>query len=63
VAQIVEQGSCAANDPRFAGDLVMRKKQVERSSHDVHHAYRVSEPAVLGALIGEHCEPELSDPA
>src|SRR5436309_11363748 len=41
----------------------MRTQQVQRASHDVHHTYRVREPAVLRALIREQREPKLSDPA
>ena len=41
----------------------MRAEEFQGPRHKMHHAKRMSETAVFGALIGEHREAELLDAA
>jgi hypothetical protein len=43
--------------------MVMGGEEIERPSHEMHNTQRMGEPAVLGALVGEHRKPELLDAA
>src|SRR5262245_60066995 len=61
VTQIMKQCASATNCPRLRAYFVMRAEQVERTRHHMHHTDRMRQPALFGALIGEHCEPELAD--
>src|SRR6185295_13046537 len=59
VTQIVKQRAGAANHACFFADLVMRSQKIQCASHHMHHAKRMREPALLGALVGEHRKAEL----
>jgi hypothetical protein len=63
VPEVVKQRAGATHNASFRADWVMRSQERKRASHHVHYAQRMSEPAVLGALICEHREPELFDAA
>src|SRR6185436_2390547 len=61
VTKILKKRSGSADNARLIADLVMRAQKIQRACHEMHHADRMSKPAMLGALISEHRKPELFD--
>jgi len=63
VSEIVKQSASASHYSIFFAYIVVSAQQIERASHKVHHAYRVSEAAMFRSLISEHRESKLFDAA
>jgi len=61
VTEVVKKSAGSTDYLRFLSNRVMGTEESKRSSHHVHNAYRMCESALLGALISEHRETELSD--
>src|ERR1044072_1201685 len=59
VTQIMKQSAGAADDAGFFIDGMMRRQQVERTRHQMHHADGMGKATVFGALIGKHRQAKL----
>jgi len=59
VSEVVKQRARSPDHARLVAHAVSRAEQVERARHQVHHPYRMSEAAVLRALVCEHRQSQL----